>query len=59
MTILTPACHMENYSPEDHRYDLRPILYPVDFTWQFRKIDEMVKITISPSVFINLKRNLL
>jgi len=42
MTILTPACHMENYSPEDHRFDLRPFLYPLNFSWQFRKIDEMI-----------------
>lgn len=43
MSVLTPACHMESYGPEDHRYDLRPILYPVDFTWQFRKIDEFLQ----------------
>ncbi|CAL8114058.1 unnamed protein product [Orchesella dallaii] len=42
MSILTPSCHMENYSPEDHRHDLRPIFYPLDFTWQFRRIDELV-----------------
>ncbi len=42
MSVLTPACHMENYGPEDHRYDLRPLLYPIDFTWQFRKIDEFI-----------------
>jgi len=41
MTTLTPACHMESYGPEDHRYDLRPILYP-NFHWQFKKIDELV-----------------
>lgn len=33
---------MENYSPEDHRHDLRPVFYPLDFTWQFRRIDELV-----------------
>ena len=46
MTILTPACHMEAYGPEDHRYDLRPVFYPLDFTWQFKKIDELVSSII-------------
>jgi len=43
MSILTPACHMENYSPEDHRHDLRPLFYPTDFSWQFKCIDELVR----------------
>ncbi|ODN01891.1 putative glutamine-dependent NAD(+) synthetase [Orchesella cincta] len=42
MSILTPSCHMEDYSPEDHRHDLRPIFYPLDFTWQFQRIDDLV-----------------
>jgi len=47
MSVLTPACHMEAYGPEDHRYDLRPILYPLDFTWQFRRIDQFLQRFIS------------
>jgi NAD+ synthase (glutamine-hydrolysing) len=43
MTTLTPAYHAESYSPEDNRFDLRPFLYRVQWPWQFRKIDELVK----------------
>lgn len=41
-TTLTPAYHAESYSPDDHRFDLRPFLYPVHFTYQFRRIYELV-----------------
>ena len=43
MTILTPAYHAESYSPDDNRFDLRQFLYNVRWTWQFRKIDELVQ----------------
>lgn len=33
---------MQNYSPEDNRFDLRQFLYNVRWPWQFRKIDELV-----------------
>ncbi|PID85334.1 MAG: NAD(+) synthase [Chloroflexi bacterium] len=42
-TVLTPAYHAESYSPDDNRFDLRPFLYNVRWTWQFRRIDELVK----------------
>lgn len=42
MTTLTPAYHAENYSPEDNRFDLRPFLYPSEFTRQYAAIDAMV-----------------
>ena len=42
MTTLTPSVHMENYSPEDNRHDLRQIFYNVRWPYQFRKIDELV-----------------
>nr|ODN86659.1 NAD+ synthetase [Cryptococcus depauperatus CBS 7841] len=42
MTTITPSVHMESYSPDDNRFDLRPFLYPSRFAWQFRKIDEVV-----------------
>ncbi|XP_054580848.1 glutamine-dependent NAD(+) synthetase [Eptesicus fuscus] len=42
MTTLTPAYHAERYSPEDHRFDLRPFLYHVGWPWQFRRIENQV-----------------
>jgi NAD+ synthase (glutamine-hydrolysing) len=42
MTTLTPSYHAENYSPEDHRFDLRQFLYNTGWTWQFREIDRAV-----------------
>ena len=43
MTVMTPAYHAEAYSPDDHRFDLRPFLYPPFYeSWSFKKIDEDV-----------------
>ncbi|KAM6158912.1 glutamine-dependent NAD(+) synthetase [Rhynchocyon petersi] len=42
MTTLTPAYHAESYSPDDHRFDLRPFLYNTSWPWQFRCIDRQV-----------------
>jgi NAD+ synthase (glutamine-hydrolysing) len=33
---------MEQYSPDDHRYDMRPFLYP-PFTAQYRKMESAVE----------------
>ncbi len=41
-TVLPPAYHAEDYSPEDNRFDLRQFLYRVGWQWQFRRIDERV-----------------
>ncbi|EGT37843.1 hypothetical protein CAEBREN_23741 [Caenorhabditis brenneri] len=41
-TVSTPAIHVENYSPDDHRNDHRPFLYP-DFSYQFERIHEKVE----------------
>lgn len=41
MTVLTPAYHAEQYSPDDNRYDLRPFLYPA-YTWAYKKMEENV-----------------
>lgn len=42
-TILPPGLHLEEYSPEDNRFDLRPFLYPsIWSSWQAKKIDEHV-----------------
>eukprot|EP00794_Sanderia_malayensis_P011791 gene11791-13011_t len=39
MTVVTPAYHAENYSPDDNRFDLRPFLYRTSWPWQFKSID--------------------
>lgn len=38
MTVMTPAYHAEQYSPDDNRFDLRPFLYPA-FDWVYKKIE--------------------
>ncbi len=43
MTTLTPSYHAESYSPDDNRFDLRQFLYQTRWTWQFRRIDALVK----------------
>lgn len=43
MTTLTPSVHMESYSPDDNRFDLRPFLYPSRFEHQFKRIDDEAK----------------
>jgi len=42
-TVLPPAYHAEDYSPEDNRFDLRQFLYRAAWPWQFRAIDERVE----------------
>jgi len=44
MTTLTPSYHAEVYGPDDNRFDLRQFLYNSKWTWQFRSIDNMVKV---------------
>ncbi|KAI0228172.1 glutamine-dependent NAD(+) synthetase [Massospora cicadina] len=41
MTTLTPAYHAEAYSPDDHRFDHRPFLYPTTFPRQFMAVDRI------------------
>ncbi|KAK9767400.1 glutamine-dependent NAD(+) synthetase [Basidiobolus ranarum] len=48
LTTLTPSYHAESYSPDDNRFDLRPFLYNAKWSWQFRKIDEAVKVLEQP-----------
>jgi NAD+ synthase (glutamine-hydrolysing) len=43
MTTLTPSYHAEQYSPDDHRFDLRPFLYNVAWERQFQTIDAIVE----------------
>lgn len=41
-TAAIPA-YAESYSPDDHRFDLRPFLHPPTFeSWSFKKVDERV-----------------
>lgn len=40
LTVLPPALHAENYSPDDNRFDLRPFILP-DFAYQFAEIDRL------------------
>jgi NAD+ synthase (glutamine-hydrolysing) len=42
MSTLTPAVHAGSHSPDDHRYDLRQIIYNCQWPWQFKAIDEDV-----------------
>lgn len=42
-TVLTPAYHAEDYSPDDHRFDHRPFLYNAQWTRQFADIDAKIK----------------
>lgn len=42
-TILPPGLHLEEYSPEDNRFDLRPFLYPpLQGSWAIQKCEEHV-----------------
>lgn len=43
-TILPPGLHLEEYSPEDNRFDLRPFLYPqMAGSWPIEKIEKHVQ----------------
>ncbi|XP_031548903.1 glutamine-dependent NAD(+) synthetase-like [Actinia tenebrosa] len=43
MTTLTPGYHAEAYSPDDNRFDHRPFLYNIQWSWQFSTIDDHLK----------------
>jgi len=43
LTTLTPSVHCESYSPEDNRFDLRPIFINPSHPWAFRIIDNLTK----------------
>eukprot|EP00919_Chromeraceae_sp_WS-2016_P055546 GHVR01132023.1.p1 GENE.GHVR01132023.1~~GHVR01132023.1.p1 ORF type:complete len:720 (+),score=117.25 GHVR01132023.1:36-2195(+) len=44
MSTITPSYHADSYSPDDNRYDHRQIIYPISFTRQFSKIDELTQM---------------
>lgn len=43
MTVITPAFHYNPEGCDDNRYDMRPILYSTDWSYQFEVLDERVK----------------
>ncbi|KAL9649390.1 hypothetical protein ABK040_014301 [Willaertia magna] len=43
MTVLTPSYHSQEYNCDDNRFDLRQFLYNVNFSWQFKHMDMLVK----------------
>ena len=43
MTTITPSVHMESYSHDDNRYDLRPFLINVSWPRQFQTIDAIAE----------------
>ena len=49
-TVLPPAYHAESYSPDDNRFDFRPFIYNVQWTWQFRMIDTKLRSLNAPLV---------
>lgn len=43
MTTLTPSLHLEEYSCDDNRFDLRPFLYP-RLSWAYARIERAVHL---------------
>jgi NAD+ synthase (glutamine-hydrolysing) len=44
MSSLTPAYHAGKSNPDDHRYDMRPMLYPgFEGSWSCKRIDELTE----------------
>ena len=44
MNVVTPSVHVEGYSADDNRFDMRPMIYNYSWQFQFQKIDELAKI---------------
>jgi NAD+ synthase (glutamine-hydrolysing) len=44
MGTMTPAYHAGQSNPDDHRYDMRPMLYPgFEGSWSCKRIDDLTK----------------
>mmetsp|Transcript_30760 Transcript_30760/g.27968 ORF Transcript_30760/g.27968 Transcript_30760/m.27968 type:complete len:109 (+) Transcript_30760:189-515(+) len=43
MSTLTPSMHGEKYSCDDNRYDFRPIIYNINWDYQFKRIDQIIQ----------------
>jgi hypothetical protein len=54
MTTITPGLYLENYTPDDNRYDLRPFLY-TRFAFEHRKIENMLKKVSRRYVYVLCK----
>ena len=46
MNVVTPSVHVEGYSADDNRFDMRPMIYNYNWAFQFQKIDELSQVTI-------------
>jgi NAD+ synthase (glutamine-hydrolysing) len=46
MNVITPSVHVENYSADDKRFDIRPMLYDYKWKFQFDMIDELLRVNI-------------
>jgi NAD+ synthase (glutamine-hydrolysing) len=46
MTTITPSLHIESYSIDDNRYDLRQFLYNTSWNFQFNKIDTFINSNV-------------
>lgn len=42
-TVSTPSYHAEQYSPDDNRFDLRPLCIDPSFSWGRHKIQSVLK----------------
>eukprot|EP00924_Labyrinthula_sp_SR-Ha-C_P001212 maker-scaffold_7-snap-gene-17.31-mRNA-1 protein AED:0.02 eAED:0.03 QI:0/0.5/0.4/1/1/1/5/515/747 len=58
MTVITPSVHMENYSPDDNRHDLRQFIYNTSWPHQFEKMDQLVNLIESREKIMNGTNNL-
>jgi NAD+ synthase (glutamine-hydrolysing) len=44
MSTMTPACHAGESNPDNHKYDMRPLLYPAfEGSWSCKRIDEVTE----------------
>ena len=48
MTVVTPSLHVEDYSLDDNRYDLRQFLYNSSWNFQFGKIEKYSSVDFKP-----------
>jgi hypothetical protein len=59
MTTLTPAYHAGHSNPDDHRHDMRPMLYPrFEGSWACKRIYETAEQLESngdPATFESVK----
>ena len=49
MATLTPSVHLDRCSPDDNRFDQRPLLYPDWGHQQFVEIDRLINNSLPPS----------